>query len=95
MSNTTRRHIETQVEGLAVSFRAMGWMRDTEDVILRGGSGTNGVAWGLTIRDNADGYERVFPGIDMGGAYTKTQAYERIRAAANMARWAVIANANK
>lgn len=95
MPNITRKDIEAQVVELARTFRSMNWIRETEDVRVHAGSGTMGNAWGLDIRDNADGYVRAFPGIDMSGAYTKTQAYERIRAAANMARWAWLANANK
>lgn len=89
------KDIERQVAGMAETFSAMGWMRETEKIIISEGNGTMGVAWGLNIRDDADGYVRAMPGIDMSGAYTKAQAYERIRAAANMARWAWLANANK
>lgn len=91
----TVKDIERQVAGLAETFGAMGWMRPTEKIIISEGSGTMGNAWGLNIRDDADGYVRALPGIDLAGAYTRSEAYERIRAAANMARWAWLANANK
>lgn len=90
MANVTRKDIENQVAALAETFRRFGWLTDSETVVVSAGSSTYGHSWGLSIRDESKEVfkDRMFPGIDMSGAYSKTEAYERIRAASNMARFA-------
>lgn len=91
----TLKDVHTQIDNLATTYRAMGWMRDTEVVLVQEGNGTMGHTWSLRIRDESDGYVRAFPGVELSGVFTRKDAYNAIRHAGNMARWAWLAQSDK
>ena len=78
MTRYTRSNVHDVVAVLSTYLTAMDLMPEgATHILVQEGSTTNGVAWGLSVR-TPEG-ERPFKIVDLSGAYSAREAYNRIR----------------
>lgn len=84
MHNITLEDITFQVRRLHDAYVAMGWLTAEDKIAIHQGSGSYNLSWRLTIEGTTDR----LPGVELDGVFTKRQACDTLRVAANMAAWA-------